>query len=690
MRHLWRLDTPAQTLVLASREAGLPEVAHWGAPLPPDEDLEALARALLPLEVTGGMADLRPPATVCPLPGDLTGGALGADVGGDPGAAAPRLAFAEADYVPGRRLVAVFVGDGCRYTLTVEADDETDVLVLSARMSAPVAIRHLAAPALPGPPSGEAVATFAGRWTGEFQRRDVPWAAGPHVREIREGRTSHAAYPGVLMPSGPLRHETGEVFALVLGQSTGHRLVVEELPDGRRHVLIGPMLHPAGARDVTAGPLYVTRSGAGANGVVDAFHRHLRARVVRFPDPARPRPVHYNSWEAVYFRHDIEELKDIACRAAALGAERFVLDDGWFEGRDDDTTSLGDWTVDPRKYPDGLHPLVAHVRALGMRFGLWVEPEMASPNSDLARAHPGWILGPADQRRARNQLVLDLSRDDVREHLFARLDALLVAYDIDYLKWDHNRALPGPDHTQAEGFAALVARLRAAHPSVEIESCASGGGRLDWGALALTQRVWLSDSNDALERLRIQHEALPFLIPEVTGSHVGPRTCHTSGRILPMRLRAWTAAQRHFGFEMDPRELTAEEAETLARVCAWWKARRDWLMPARRLRLDGDEPARLAEVAIAPDGSRFALWLAQLAAPGRILPIRLRIPGLDPRARYRVSLADPEAVSPHSRGEHPLVGGAVTLSGAALAGAGLAPPLQEPQSVLVIEGERLP
>jgi len=686
MRHVWRLDTPAQTLLLASREGALPEVAHWGAPLPVGEDCAALAAALLPREVTGGMPDLRPPLTVCPLPGDGTSGALGADLG----AASPALAFEEASYEEGRRLSATFAGDGYRYTLTVEADTETDVLVLTARLQGR-GIRALAAPGLPGPATGAAATTFSGRWIGEFRRRDLPWDAGPHVVTVREGRTSHEAYPGLLMPAGPLGHEEGEVFALTLGQSTGHRLVVEALPDGRRHALIGPMLDPAGAGDVTAGPLYATRSARGANGVVNAFHRHLRRRVVRFPDPARPRPVHYNCWEAVYFRHDVAEIKEIATRAATLGAERFVLDDGWFGRRDDDTTSLGDWQVDGRKYPEGLEPLIGHVRALGMTFGLWVEPEMASPDSDLARAHPDWILGPPGQPLARHQLVLDVARADVRDHLFAALDKLLAAQEIDYLKWDHNRALPGPDHRQADGFHALLERLRAAHPMVEIESCASGGGRLDWGALARTQRVWLSDSNDALERLRIQHEALPFLIPEVTGSHVGPRTCHTSGRTLPMALRAWTAAQRHFGFEMDPRELDPDEAETLARVACWWKDRRDWLMPARRLRLDVEDAARLAELAIAPDGSRFALWVAQIAAPAHILPARLRLAGLEPAASYRVWLANPEAVSPLSRGTHALKdGGSLVLSGAALAGAGLAPPLQGPESVLVLEGERLP
>lgn len=684
MRHVWRLDTPAQTLLLASRADRLPEVAHWGAPLPADEDCRALAEALLPPETTGGMRDERVPLTVCPLPDDGVDAADGAVCDGP----SPRLRLADVSYEAGRRLVAVFADDRLRYTLSVEADRETDVLVLSARLQG-ARVRFLAAPALPGPSLGEAAYGWSGKWIGEFQRRTLPWSAGRHVVEVREGRTSHSSYPGLLMPAGPLREESGEVFGLTLGRSCGHRLVVEETTDGRRQALIGPMLHPDGDDDVTAGPLYATRSPCGVNGIIDAFHRHLRARIVRFPDPARPRPVHFNSWEAVYFRHDLAELEDIASRAAALGAERFVLDDGWFRGRDDDTTSLGDWTVDPRKYPDGLHPLIARVHGLGMSFGLWVEPEMVSPRSDLALAHPDWILGDRDQPLARNQLVLDIARPDVSAHLFEALDALLRTYPIDYLKWDHNRALPGPDHRQESAFYALLERLRRAHPALEIESCASGGGRLDWGVLARTQRVWPSDSNDALERLRIQYEALPVLLPEVTGSHVGPRLCHTSGRVLPIGLRAWTAAQRHFGFEMDPRELAPDETETLARVCDWWKARRDWLLPARRLRLDTDDPGRLAELAVARDGAHFVLWLARVAAQGPILPRRVRLPGLDPAARFRLQLANPEDVSPVSRRQHPLLRGAVETSGAALAAAGFAPPLQGPHSVLVIEGDRL-
>ena len=185
--------------------------------------------------------------------------------------------------------------------------------------------------------------------------------------------------------------------------------------------------------------------------------------------------MHYNCWEAIYFNHSLADLSAIATRAADLGAERFVLDDGWFGRRDDDTTSLGDWVMDRRKWPEGLAPLIAHVKSLGMSFGLWFEPEMVNPNSDLYRAHPDWRLGPADQVTGRNQMVLDMARPEVRSYLFNAISAILAEYDIDYIKWDHNRLLPVVDAGQALGSYALLDALRAAHPNVEIESCASGG-----------------------------------------------------------------------------------------------------------------------------------------------------------------------------------------------------------------------
>ena len=467
-------------------------------------------------------------------------------------------------------------------------------------------------------------------------------------------------------------------------------MVAEELPDGRRQVQFG---HAADTESGTGthfetAPLYVVRSERGLNGCAVAFQRHVRDRIVKFPRPGRPRPVHYNCWEAIYFDHDLPSLLDIATRAAALGAERFVLDDGWFGRRDDDTTSLGDWVVDARKYPGGLGPLVDHVRSLGMTFGLWFEPEMISRNSNLYRARPEWVLGGADQTLGRGQMVLDMARPEVRDFVFESMAAILSRHPIDCIKLDHNRVLPAPGAAQTRGAYALLDRLRDRFPTVEIESSASGGGRIDFGILRRTHRVWLSDSNDALERLRIQHEAALFLPGAVSGSHVGPRRCHTSGRTLDIAFRAWVAAQRQMGLELDPRELTDREAEILRRVIAWYKRNRGWLHRADLLRLDSTDPAVIAEQHLAEDGSRFVVFLARARSGTPIVPRPQPLAGLDPHARYRVRLAEGMEVHGLSRSTPMLGDRAIEAPGAWLTGHGVTLPWSFPETMWVVEGER--
>jgi alpha-galactosidase len=314
---------------------------------------------------------------------------------------------------------------------------------------------------------------------------------------------------------------------------------------------------------------------------------------------------------------------------------------------------------------------------------------MINANSDLYRAHPDWVLGPADQTTGRNQLVLNLGLRAVQDHLFDVLSALLREYPIDYLKWDHNRLLPVVDAAQTRGVYALMARLRAAHPLVELESCASGGGRIDAGILAHTHRVWLSDCLDPIERLRIQHDAALFLPSCLVGSHVGARKSHTTGRVHAMSLRAWVAATRHFGFEMDLRALDADEAQILRRVTAWWKSNRDWLMRAATLRLDSADPAVIAEMQLAEDGARFVLSSAQMEMSRQILPKALRLTGLEPAALYEISLLNPEDTPPQSRAKCALATGALRLSGAALMAQGLLLPVAWPASILMVEGKKM-
>ena len=693
---IWRLDDGRQTLVLAARDRRLPEVVYWGAPLPADTDCASLARAGR-IDVTGGMLDEIPDLSICPeaarsFPGQP--GLVVRDGGGEP--LLPSFRYVREEFGGDAGSLLLVFADRAHdltYTARFDTDRATGVMTLRATVEAGSAVRvaWFAAPVLPAPALADEMIDFAGRWCGEFRPTVTPWGRGIRLRENRTGRTGHEHFPGLVVPCRGTTNTRGVAYAFHYGWSGGHRMVAEELPDGRRQVQFGHATdteRDASTRFETA-PLYVVRSDGGLNGCAVACQRHVRDRIVRFPRPDRPRPVHCNCWEAVYFDHDLPVLKEIATRAAALGAERFVLDDGWFGRRDDDTTSLADWEVDPRKYPDGLGPLIDHVRGLGMTFGLWFEPEMVSPDSNVFRARPDWALGPADQVLGRGQMVLDMARAEVRDHVFASMAALLSRHPIDSIKLDHNRVLPVPDAAQTRGTYALLDRLRDAFPAIEIETSASGGGRIDFGILARTHRVWLSDSNDALERLRIQHNAALFLPGAVTGSHVGPRRCHTSGRILDISFRAWVAAQRQMGLELDPRELTEREAEVLSGAIAWYKRNRDWLHRADVLRLDSPDPEVIGEQHLSEDGSRFAVFLGKAQSGTLIAPRPQPLTRLDPDARYRVRLVNAADVPPLSRATPVLGREAVEAPGAWLTDHGLTLPWSFPETMWVIEGERL-
>ncbi|WP_152009849.1 alpha-galactosidase [Hoeflea sp. EC-HK425] len=695
-----RLDGGGRTAAFASFNKGVPCLIHFGPALARTDDLATLAIATIP-NVGAGQIDPFLPLTLCPLaitgwqghPGMILQTADGRDY-----LANPQLVETESDGADGIRFTLLDRGkpDGVKLVISARLDPGTGILQLRQTVTIPDgwSCSWLAAPAVPVSTGMSRIIDHSGRWCGEFQRQEVPFRTGAHSRESREGRTGHAHFPGVTLATPATGEHTGACLAVTLAWSGGHRMLAEELPDGRRQVQFG-VLDDALARAEVASPtMLLSWSGDGFNGVSRAFHGHLRA--VQAPVNARrkrePRPVHYNCWEAVYFRHDLNELKSIASLAAELGAERFVLDDGWFRGRDDDTSSLGDWEIDKTKFPDGLAPLIDHVHGEGMRFGLWFEPEMVNRDSDLFRAHPDYMLGPDDQPSGRNQHVLDIARPEVRAHLFGQIDAILSSHEIDYVKWDHNRPLTGGDPDQARGFMMLLSDLVLAHPGVDFESCSSGGGRIDFGVLELANRVWLSDSNDALERLRMQHEASRWIAPEVQGSHVGPRHCHTSGRVLSMPFRAWVAAQRHMGFEMDPRELTADESQTLRRVTTWWKQNRDFLFSGALHRLESDDAEVFAEMTVDGAADRFILFAGQAGASEQIYRRPLVAAGLDPDAVYEIRLVNPEDVSPlaNRRMVNTLAnGGTMQLSGAFLMSHGLRLPNAVPASMTVLEGQRI-
>ncbi len=691
----WRLDDDGrQTMVLAATGDRLPEVVYWGAPLPFDDDLEALHRAH-ELDVTGGMLDENPDLSLCPeavrtFPGQP--GLILRDGDGTP--LLPKFCFVD-DEKSDDALTLRYADEanGISLTFLFATDASTRIITAKTRLDATRAVHlhWLAAPVLPAPQQSDEMIDFAGRWTGEFQPNRTAWSPGMRYRENRTGRTGHEHFPGLLIPCSGCTNTKGEAYGFHYGWSGGHKMIAEELPDGRRQIQFGhaARMETQAAKSFESATLYVTYSHKGLNGCAVSFQRHLRDRIVTWPDKNRLRPVHYNCWEAVYFDHKLDVLKDIAARAADLGAERFVLDDGWFGQRDDDTRSLSDWEVDPRKYPDGLGPLIDHVHSLDMTFGIWFEPEMINPDSDIHRAHPDWALGGEDQTLGRQQKALNMGLPEVRDFIYGRMAAILAAHPIDYIKWDHNRVLPMPDADQTRGSYTLIDRLRADFPHVEIESCASGGGRIDFGIMKRTQRVWLSDSNDALERLRIQHDAALFLPIAVTGSHVGPRRCHTSGRIFDISFRAWVAAQRHMGFEMDPRELDEREAAVLREVTSWWKHNRTWMLGADILRLDSADSAVMAEQQMTREGDRFVVFAGKAATSDQIAPRPLRLTALDPDARYRITLMNRGTAPALSRGMPALKDGPIEVSGAWLMHHGLTLPWNYPDTMWVLEGERL-
>jgi len=695
-----RLDGGGRTAAFASFNNGVPCLIHFGQQLPANDDLAALAIATIP-NVGAGQIDPFQPLTLCPLamtgwqghPGIILQTANGRDY-----LANPTLARAQADGTDGVRFTLLDRGktDGVKLVISARLDAATGILHLSQALTIPEgwSCSWLAAPAVPTPAGMSRIIDHSGRWCGEFRRQEAHFRTGAHSRESREGRTGHAHFPGVTLATTATGEHTGDCLAATLAWSGGHRMLAEELPDGRRQVQFGILDDGLARGEIVSPALLLSWSDRGFNGVAQSFHGHIRA--IQAPVNARrnrePHPVHYNCWEAVYFRHDLEELKAIASLAAGLGAERFVLDDGWFRGRNDDTSSLGDWEIDRTKFPDGLKPLIDHVHTEGMRFGLWFEPEMVNRDSELFRAHPDYMLGPDDQPSGRQQHVLDMANDKVRAHLFGQIDAILSSHDIDYVKWDHNRPLTGGGPDQALGFMILLGELVRAHPDVDFESCSSGGGRIDFGVLKLASRVWLSDSNDALERLRMQHEASCWIAPEVQGSHVGPRHCHTSGRVLSMSFRVWVAAQRHMGFEMDPRELTPDESETLRRVTSWWKANRHFLFSGALYRLESDDNEVFAEMTVGTDANRFILFAGQAGASSQIFQRPLRAAGLDADAIYEIRLINPEDVSERAnrRVVNALPAGETErLSGAFLMQHGVRLPNAVPASMTVIEGRRI-
>jgi len=700
-----RLDGSRTTLLLAPRAEGLPEIVHWGAKLPtalgttplrdraPARNLQDDDLAEASLFPTLGTGLFRTPALVAHRAGRDWSAAF-TEVVTRPGGDGTLQVMAR-DPVARLRLVI---------DLGLTAD--SDVLEIRTTLTnegAPLDLEHLAAGVVRVPPGVTGLRTYGGHWGHELTEAASSLPDGTLLLENRRGRTSHDRFPLLVATSPGAGEESGTAWGVHLGWSGNHRLAADRLADGSLLVLAGALLMPGEAmlalgESLTSPTVYAGWSDRGMAGLSRAFHAYARDRLLRLPNGRRP--VTLNTWEGTYFDHDHSRLMRQATAAAALGIERFVLDDGWMLARNGPRAGLGDWTADPQKYPEGLGPLARHVTGLGMQFGLWVEPEMANPDSAALRDHPAAALAVAGrpQRLSRHQLVLDLSQPEVWARVHVALDALLRDLPVSYLKWDMNRDLIAAGdaasrpayRAQVLATYALMDRLRAAHPQLEIESCASGGARLDWGALAHTQRVWTSDCTDALERLRIQRGATRLLPPEAMGAHVSASPNHQTGRRHTLAFRAAVALLNHFGIELDPLALSPEDREELTGWIALHKRLRPLLHGGMHVAADPVDGRTLTGV-VAEDRAQAVYRVAQEISPVRAYPAPLLLPGLLAAARYRVSAPAPQQpVAALSDTHQALYAGGLIMTGAVLDLVGFSPPPLWPETALILELVREP
>ncbi|MFF7448856.1 MULTISPECIES: alpha-galactosidase [unclassified Streptomyces] len=488
-----------------------------------------------------------------------------------------------------------------------------------------------------------------GRWAAESRLTSAPLTYGEKVIGSRRGHTGHQHLPWVALDTDATE-ERGEVYGCALGWSGSWRIAVAQLLDARVQITGGAGYDESGLLRLAAGESFTTPvfaglwSDGGFGGASRTWHAYQRAYVV--PDADRDRPVLFNSWEATEFDISEEQQEALARRAADIGVELFVVDDGWFGARTSDRAGLGDWAPNPDRFPGGLKPLADQVHALGMQFGIWVEPEMVNADSDLYRAHPDWVQYQPGRKRTefRNQLVLNLAREDVQEYLFGRLDALLSGAPIDYVKWDFNRSFtdagwPGEPYPQrlwvdhVHAFYALLDRLRAAHPDVAFESCSGGGGRIDLGVLSRTDQVWTSDNTDPLDRLAIQHGFSQIHPARVMAAWVTDSpNAMLNGRVSSLRFRFVSAMAGVLGVGGD---LTRWSEAELGEAREWvelYKEIRPLVQRGDQYRLRPPRGGLSAVQYVLGDETVVLAWL-QAQSYGEPVPA-LRLRGLDPAASY--------------------------------------------------------
>lgn len=494
-----------------------------------------------------------------------------------------------------------------------------------------------------------------GAWARERRIVRTPLCPGDFRISSARGASGHEENPFLALCEKNADEFSGGVWAVSLVYSGSFEAFCHtdifghvRLSAGMNHEVFSWLLEPG--ETLQSPEAVLVYSGEGFNGMSQKYHALYRDRLARGYWRDRSRPVLLNSWESAYFDFDERRLLEIAESAGRIGAELFVVDDGWFGRRTSDNSSLGDWTANPDRFPSGLPALSEKLHAMGLMFGLWFEPEMVSPDSDLYRAHPDWCLHVEGRPRtqARQQLILDLSRPEVQEYIISAVSAVLSSAGVDYVKWDMNRnmteafsaALPPErkretQHRYMLGLYRVLEAVTSAFPKVLFESCSGGGGRFDPGILHYMPQTWTSDDTDAVERLKLQYGTSVVYPASAMGAHVSAVPNHQTGRSVPLKMRGDVALGGNFGFELDPGKLPPEELEEAKTMVERVKSLRELTRTGTFWRLRSPFEGQVTAWAfVSPDRRKILLCAYRVLCVPNTAPARIRLRGLDPGAVY--------------------------------------------------------
>ncbi len=551
--------------------------------------------------------------------------------------------------------------DGLDVTLQYTVFANESVITRSALLRStgdePVVLKRVLSANVDFADSDFRMVQLSGAWGRERMVCERALSQGLQAVESARGASSHQQNPFLALQRLDADEHQGEVFGFSLVYSGNFlaQVEVDSFQQARVQLGINPrdfswQLDPGEALQTPE--VVMVHSAQGLNGLSQTYHRLYRTRLARGRFRDEPRPILINNWEATYFDFDEAKILTIAQQAQNLGVELFVLDDGWFGERDDDHTSLGDWFVDKKKLPNGLQGLAAKINDLGMKFGLWFEPEMISPVSQLYQQHPDWCIHVPGRRRtlSRNQLILNLARPDVQDYIIQAISEVLRSAPIEYVKWDMNRHMTEvfnpelPAHRQKEtahrymlGLYRVLEVITGEFPHILFESCSGGGGRFDPGMLHYMPQTWTSDNTDAVERLKIQYGTSLVYPVSSMGAHVSAVPNHQTGRITSMAMRGHVNMFGNFGYELNLTELANEDLETIRQQVAEYKEIRQLVQQGTFIRLlspfAGNETAWM--VVSTDQEQAFFGYYRVLAEPNpRHYKVKLR--GLDPNKRYRI------------------------------------------------------